>query len=805
MAKDLIIVESVTKTRTLSQFLGEQFEVRASLGHVRDLPKSRLGVDVEQGFRPTYTLIPERKKVLADLRRAVQNSRCVYLATDPDREGEAIAWHLQEALQLENPRRIEFNEITQRAVREALKHSRSVDPARVNAQQARRVLDRLVGYKLSPLLWKKIQKNLSAGRVQSVAVRLIVDREREIARFQPEEYWRITARLTPAGQDFSFEARLVQVDGGKAELPNRDAAVAILERLGHILEDASGGFRALARPEAASLEWRVGEIKRTRQRRNPAPPFITSTLQQEASRKLGFSTRGTMVVAQQLYEGVELGEQGHVGLITYMRTDSVHIAAEAREEARAFVTRRFGPEYVPEKPWQYRSRAGAQEAHEAIRPASVERVPDDIRQHLSPDQYRLYRLIWQRFVASQMASAVFDVTTVDVPVAGCLFRATERIPVFDGFMRVYTESRDEISDEDEDRRLPALASGQRLDLLALLPSQHWTEPPPRYTVATLVKALEERQIGRPSTYAQILSTIVERGYVVLEEKRFWPTDLGCVVTDQLVRHFPRILSVDFTAEIEQQLDDIAAGDREWIAVLDEFYGPFAAALERAEVEMERVRPEPKPTGEICPECGQELLIRASRRGEFIGCSGFPKCRYTRNLEPAANGNSPNGESAAEEAPACPQCGRPMVKRRGRFGEFFGCSGYPECRTVFDPKKPASDFSASCPRPDCGGTVSEKRSRKGQIFYGCSNYPQCDFATWDRPTDQRCETCGYPLGERSFRGRALGLRCTNGACPTATASGNGKQAAGGPEAVGMDGAGAPDARTGRRAARSRSRS
>lgn len=784
MPKDLIIVESPAKTRTLATLLGKSYDIRASMGHVRDLPKNKLGVDTDDDFKPSYTVIPERRQILRDLGQAAKSSRRVFLASDPDREGEAIAWHLSEALGLKDAQRIEFNEITERAVREALQHPRPIHHDRVSAQQARRVLDRLVGYKISPLLWKKVQKNLSAGRVQSVAVRLIVDREREIEGFVPQEYWSITARLTPDGKDQPFQAKLAQIDGKKAELKNREEAEAALRTIGYRLVERDGAFSAEA-AGPSDIEWRVGDVTRREQRRNPQAPFTTSTLQQDAARKLGFSNRRTMQTAQQLYEGIELGEHGHVGLITYMRTDSVHIAQEAQAEARDYITNRYGANYVPKAPRRYKAQKSSQEAHEAIRPTSVQRHPDDLKGHLSADQMRLYTLIWQRFLASQMESALFDVTTAEIPVRNLLFRATGRVMRFDGYMAVYIEGRDEDSEEDDARRLPDLSRGDLLDLLGIVPGQHFTEPPPRYTEATLVKALEERGIGRPSTYAQIISTIQERNYVVLEEKRFRPTELGCVVTDQLVRHFPRIMNVDFTAEVEQELDEIASGERNWVHVLDEFYGPFAQSLETAEQQMERVKPEPEQTEIDCPECGSKMLIRMGRRGKFLGCSAFPKCRHTMPLpeeaEAAAGGNGKEPEGAAEQVPTpeCPNCGRTMVRRQGRYGEFFGCSGYPECKTIVDPKKTEpKELGIPCPT-GCGGELQEKRSRRGKVFYGCNRYPDCNFAAWDRPTDQRCATCGYPMGERTFRGQPAGLRCTNEACPTAPRNGkepNGKAAA-----------------------------
>jgi DNA topoisomerase-1 len=811
-------------------------------------------VDPDNDFAPSYTLIPDRRTVIADLKKAAKSSGTVYLASDPDREGEAIAWHLAQVLDVPNIRRIEFNEITQRAVQESLAHAHDVNMDRVNAQQARRVLDRLVGYKISPLLWKKVQKNLSAGRVQSVAVRLVVERERLIQGFVTEEYWSLGARLTPDGVDVPFEAKLTQIAGKKAELSGRDAVDEVLTRLGHTLVAREDGKWETSPLEGgANPEWKVADVRRREQRRNPAPPFITSTLQQEAARKLGFNARRTMQTAQQLYEGVELGADGHVGLITYMRTDSVAVSQEAQTEARAFIAHTYGEDFRPAAPREYKARKGAQEAHEAIRPTSVYRVPEDVRPHLTNDQYRLYLLIWQRFLASQMSAAVFDVTSVDITVADLLFRATGRIMKFEGFMVLYSEGRDDRSaeeqeeDAEEGRRLPQLSPGQLLRLLGLLPGQHFTEPAPRYTEATLVRALEERGIGRPSTYAQILSTIIDRNYVELTEKRFKPTELGCVVNDQLVRHFPDVLNADFTARIEQQLDDISEGSRDWVGVLREFYQPFEQDLARAETDMVRVKPEAQETDVPCPLCGKPMVLRASRYGKFLGCSGFPECRGTVQLEQVAgdsnvatlaardyraelvalageataeraaavyssapspvveqharlgvlgaqmfavaktpvvageeNGFVAEGENGAapaaepEEVGPCVNCGKPMQQRRGRFGVFWGCSGYPECKTIIDTKKqaqeaPDPDFSMPCPRPGCDGTVTAKRSWRGTVFYGCSNYnatPKCEYVAWARPQpDQLCPECGYPMAEKVFRGKSQGMKCTNAICPT----------------------------------------
>lgn len=688
MAKSLIIVESPAKTRTLRNFLGSGYDIEASMGHVRDLPKSKLGVDVENSFEPQYIPIPERREVIKKLKAAAKKADTVYLASDPDREGEAIAWHLKETLGLDNAKRIRFNEITASAVKEALEDANEINNGLVNAQQARRVLDRLVGYKLSPLLWRKIKRNLSAGRVQSVAVRLICDRERDILAFVPVEYWSITALLTPTDKEHLFSAKLVSRDGEKLEIHNQQEADDLLKAL-------------------EGARYVVKNVKKSQKRRNPAAPFITSTLQQEASRKLGFSARRTMTIAQQLYEGIELAAEGHVGLITYMRTDSTRVSKEAQDEARSYIQEQYGAEYMPDKPRQIK-RKGSQDAHEAVRPTSVYRNPDKVKASLSSDQFRLYRLIWQRFLASQMSTAIFDVVSVDIAAKDMIFRATGSTVKFQGFMKVYTEGKDDsaVVADEEQPPLPELSVDQALDLREITPDQHFTEPPPRFTEATLVRALEEKGIGRPSTYAAIISTIQDRKYVELLEKKFRPTELGFIVTDQLVKHFPDILSVEFTAGVEDKLDTVGEGKLDWVELLSDFYGPFEKDLEAAQENMERVKIEPKESDVVCPNCGKKMLVR-----------------------------------------------------EGRFGEFLGCAGYPECKTAMPLTK---SLDVKC--PTCGeGDLVEKKSRKGKVFYGCNRYPDCGFVSWDKPTSKRCPQCNGLLGERRFRGKLTGYRCTNSEC------------------------------------------
>jgi DNA topoisomerase-1 len=688
--KPLIVVESPAKTRTLKKIVGEGYRVEASMGHVRDLPEKRLGVDIRNGFQPTYVTLPERREVLQRLKAAAATAPTVYLATDPDREGEAIAWHIQQALRLPNPLRIEFNEITESAVKRALQNPRTIDMNRVNAQQARRILDRLVGYEVSPLLWRKTRggkKPLSAGRVQSVAVRLIVEREREIRAFTPEEYWKITALLTPLDEEFPFEAELRQKGDQKIELKTEAEANAVLDAL----KDA---------------RYLVESVEKRRKKRNPPPPFITSTLQQEASRKLGFSAKRTMQIAQQLYEGVELGEEGSVALITYMRTDSTRVAEEAQQAARTFIQQHYGANYLPPAARQYKAREGAQDAHEAIRPTQITRTPESVRPFLTPEQYRLYDLIWKRFLASQMASAELEVTGVDIRAKEYLFRATGTVVLFDGFMTLYREGKDTAEREEEELPpLPELQKGEELRLIELKPSQHFTQPPPRYTEATLVKALEQHGIGRPSTYATILSTIQERGYVVLENRAFKPTPLGEAVNDYLVKYFPDLFDVPFTAHMESELDEIERGQAEWVQVLREFYEPFHQKLQFAKASDEVI---------TMP------VVQTERR--------------------------------------CPTCGAPMVQRSGRYGDFLACSRYPDCKTTL----PAGATGIPCPL--CGiGEVVARKSKKRRTYYSCS-HRECSLLLWDRPTGAKCPLCNAPLVERSPRRQSRReVVCSNPNC------------------------------------------
>lgn len=688
----LVIVESPAKARTVGRFLGKGYVVRASVGHVRDLLRSSLSVDVENDFAPQYRVPNEKRQVVKELQEEVKKAAEVYLATDPDREGEAIAWHLMEAAKISSSkaRRVVFHEITREAIDEAFTHPGKINMHLVNAQQARRVLDRLVGYSLSPLLWRKVRGRLSAGRVQSVAVRLVVEREREIENFIPEEYWSIEAELAKREErrpPRAFLAKLHRIRGEEVNLKDEPATQAVVEEL-----------------ERSNYE--VGSVKKGQRKRSPSPPFITSSMQQEASRRLGFTPSRTMRIAQQLYEGIDLGGNGAVGLITYMRTDSTNVAQQAQIEARQYIAQRYGEKFLPARPPVYKTRArGAQEAHEAIRPTSVLREPEGIKEYLTRDQYRLYKLIWQRFVASQMEHALYDTVTVEVlagPEGGekpYLFRASGSTLRFPGFLAVYEEAKDEEAAEEEPtQQIPPLSVGEPLDLLRLIPQQHFTQPPPRYTEASLVRALEEYGIGRPSTYAPILATIQQRGYVQRDGKRLVPTETGFLVNDLLVENFPIIMDYGFTAQMEEHLDDIAAGRRKWVPVVREFYLPFKERLEEADRQIQRVDLGPEEIGRTCPECGRPLIIRWGRYGKFIGCKGFPECRYTE----------------------------PWLEKVG----------------------------VKCPQ--CGGDLVEKRTRKGRVGYGCANYPTCGFWVWKRPLPQPCPACGGLLTE----GRKDMARCND---------------------------------------------
>jgi DNA topoisomerase-1 len=740
--RSLIIVESPTKVKTIKKYLGDQFDVRASVGHVKDLPKSKLGIDIKNRFEPTYQVLEAKKKVVAELKNAAKSADTVYLAPDPDREGEAIAWHIAEEIDgKKNIYRILFNDLTKNTMLAALRNPQKLDFDKYEAQQTRRILDRLVGYQISPLLWDKVRRGLSAGRVQSVAVRMICDREEEIKKFIPVEYWNLTALLEGSVPP-SFEAKLIKIDGKKARIANSEESSIILQRL-------------------ESVPFVVGNVEKKETKRSPSPPFTTSKLQQEASRKLRFSAKKTMSVAQKLYEGIELGDEGPVGLITYMRTDSVRIAAEAIDEVRDYILQVYGKNHLPTKANIYKSGRAAQEAHEAIRPASINYQPKDIKPYLSSDQFRLYQLIWNRFVASQMTPAVFDQTTIDVDASGVIFRAQGAVMKFAGFIALYIEVRDDNGEESElGKTLPDVKVGEQLKLLSLMPEQKFTEPPPRFTEATLVKELEEKGIGRPSTYAAILSTIQDREYVRLESSRFHPTELGILVTDLLVKNFPTILDVAFTAGMENELDLIEEGKLKRIESLEKFYSSFENDLKKAKTEMRNIKKEETPTDLLCKKCGSPMIIKWGRNGKFLACKNYPECRNTMNFTQDENGaiNEIRPEENLTDTD-CPECGRKMVVKQGKFGSFLGCSGYPECKSTM----PIS-LGIKCPMEGCDGEITEKRSKKGKIFFGCTRYPKCTYATWDKPIQQPCPVCGTAfIFEKYDRKQGRYKVCSNPEC------------------------------------------
>jgi DNA topoisomerase-1 len=756
MAKNLVIVESPAKAKTLQKYLGKDFQVKASVGHIMDLPKSKLGVDIEHDFAPDYQVIHGKKKIISELKAAAKGKEHIYLAPDPDREGEAIAWHIADNLgHGPNVQRVLFNEITKKAVQEAIQQPRELDRDRYDAQQARRVLDRLVGYQISPLLWKKVRRGLSAGRVQSVAVRIVCEREREIQAFRAVEYWSITATVEGRNPP-PFAARLFRLAGNRLE-PEKFR-----------VEDEATATDLTAKLKQA--DWVVRSVERKERRRNPTPPFITSRLQQEGSRKLSYPPSRTMRIAQRLYEGIELGPQGAVGLITYMRTDSTRLSPDAVQDARSFIEKRYGREYLPEKPPAYATKKGAQDAHEAIRPTSLENTPEAVAPYLAKEELALYTLIWNRFIACQMVPAVFDQTAVDIEAVGMpqetIFRATGQVMKFDGFIRVYSEGRDDVrkedEDEDDDRRLPEITEGEKLKLHELLPEQHFTQPPPRYSQATLIKELETNGVGRPSTYASIMGTIIAKEYV-LEDKsrRLRPTELGFLVTELLVDAFPDILNVEFTAGLEDVLDEIEEGKQKWVDALKNFYDPFSRDLEHADERMRDVKREGQPTEIACGDCGANLIIKWGRSGQFLACPNYPECKFTRNFERDDEGSIKIVEAEVIDE-ACEACGKPMQVRFGRFGKFVGCSGYPECKTVRPMVKPVPT-GVHC--PDCGeGEIMEKRSRGGRTFFSCNRYPKCRFATWEKPIPEKCPECGAPfIVEKTTKKAGTVRRCLAEGC------------------------------------------
>jgi len=729
MSLNLVIVESPAKAKTIEKFLGPDYKVLASYGHVRALPSKQGSVDLDQGFAPRYEVLPESKKHLDAIKKAMKDASALLLATDPDREGEAISWHLLAALGVDEKKskvavqRVVFHEITKNAIIEAVQNPRAISRELVDAQQARSILDYLVGFNLSPFLWKKIRYGLSAGRVQSVALRLVCEREKEIQTFREQEYWTIAAELqNPAGQPFS--ANLIEVQGKKLDkfdIPNEAAATALVTTL-------------------TPPPYQVTRVAKSERKRTPAPPFTTSTLQQEASRKLGFSAKKTMSTAQKLYEGIDIGE-GAVGLITYMRTDSVALSNQALEEAAQLISVMYGKEFALTKPRLFKNKAkNAQEAHEAIRPTYLAKTPAEVKKYLSPDQAKLYDLIWKRTVACQMAEAILDQTSVDI-AAGKegLFRATGSILRFPGFMKVYIEGIDDATEEKEGL-LPLLNEGDALKLQQVVPEQHFTQPPPRYTEATLVKTLEEYGIGRPSTYASIMNTLVERKYTRLDKKRFFPEDVGMVVSDLLTQHFTQYVDYNFTAYLEEELDQVSRGEKQWQPLLQEFWEPFIELLKQKEGEVTKADLTTEATDEKCPECGEALVVKLGKRGKFIACSGYKDgCKYTRNIDQP---DQPEKAEPVLSEEKCGKCGELMLIKDGRFGKYLACSGYPSCKNIQPLNKPQGT-GVTC--PECKqGELVEKKSRYGKMFYSCNRYPECKFALWDPPVEKPCPKCGFPL-------------------------------------------------------------
>lgn len=734
MSKGLIVVESPAKVKTIQKFLGGDYVVKASVGHIKDLPEGELGVDLEKDFQPEYVTISGKGKIIRELKKASKEVKNIYLGPDPDREGEAIAWHIAEEIgdRDKNIYRVLFNEITQKAVLDAIRHPGKLQQSKYEAQQARRILDRLVGYQVSPILWEKVRRGLSAGRVQSVAVRIVCEREREIQDFVSEEYWSLTANLKGKDSPVSFDAKLTKWKGKKIKIANESEALTIKKAL-------------------ESVPYSVSKIVQQEKQRHPFPPFITSRLQQEAYRKHSFPAKKTMWIAQKLYEGIDLGQLGMVGLITYMRTDSVRVSTEAIQQVRGWIKDRFGDSYLPPKPNVYKSRRGAQDAHEAIRPTSIDLEPDKVKAYLDKDQWALYKLIWDRFVASQMPSANFLQTTIEIKADDAMFTAVGTVPVFQGFMALYVEGEDNQENGNGEKKLPLLSQGEILELLALTPKQHFTQPPYRFSEATLIKELEEKGIGRPSTYATILATIKEKGYVRLEKGKFFPTELGCLVNDLLVVNFPDIFDIEFTAQMEENLDKIEEGQKDWVDTLKEFYLPFERDLEIAKVSMRDVKRELIPTDAICERCGSKMVKRWGKRGYFLACSSYPKCSYTREVEG-------NGENQVETDAKCEKCGSPMVIKNGKFGRFLACSNYPTCKFTR-----SLDTGVRCPQEGCDGAIVERKTRKGRTFYSCTNYPNCTYALWDKPIPEKCPQCGFPfLVEKHGKG-GVTKRCPQKEC------------------------------------------
>lgn len=818
MSKNLVIVESPAKAKTINKYLGSDYKVMASIGHIKDLPSKDLGVDVDNNFEPTYEVIPDKKKrnnkkTVSDLKKAAKVAEAIYLAADPDREGEAICQHLAEELTKRNKKpvhRVMFNEITKKAILDAFKDPKEVNADLVDAQQARRILDRLVGYKVSPILWKTIGGRLSAGRVQTVAVRLVVEREREIEAFVKTEYWSIVANLA-AKLPPNFDAKLRLIDDKTVKLGKFDEDVKKNEI--HIKDEKQA--KSLVE-EAEKENYVVDEVAKKERKRNPTPPFITSKLQQDASRRYGFSVKKTMTVAQKLYEGKEIGGEGATGLITYMRTDSTRVSADALENARGFIDSEYGEKYLPKSARNFKSKKDAQDAHEAIRPTDVNHTPDSLKKYLTPDELKLYTLIWQRFVASQMTPAVFDQTTIDIKAGRFIFRATGSVQKFDGFLKVYQEAvgSSEKSDDadDEGRTLPAVEKGDQLKLNSITPNQHSTEPPPRFSEATLVKALEENGVGRPSTYAAIMTTIQTREYVEKIEGRFHPTALGTTVNDLLVENFNDIFDTEYTAQMEHSLDEIEEGKLDWRVAMRSFYDRFSTNLEQAKENIKGKKKQSIPTDEVCEKCNAGMVIKFGRYGQFLACENYPECKNTREVaKKSAEGDEENANGSAEtvEVPECELCGKEMALKKGRFGAFYGCTGYPECKNIRKiPKgeqKPVAapveldeecpkdgaklvkregrfgefiscsnypkckyikqeTIDMACPKDGCKGEIVVKKSRRGKVFYGCNEYPDCDVVFWNKPIKEECPECHAPFVlEKTTKRDGTVRYCNNEEC------------------------------------------
>ncbi|RZB34524.1 MAG: DNA topoisomerase I [Desulfobacteraceae bacterium Eth-SRB1] len=750
MTKPLIIVESPTKVRTIKKYLGKGYNVAATVGHIKDLPAKEMGIDIENGFKPKYRNIPGKQKVISSLKRAAGDAMDIYLAADPDREGEAIAWHAAEVLKKKDRKfhRVLFNELTQNAINKAIAAPEDLNKKKYEAQQARRILDRLVGYQVSPLLWRKVKGGLSAGRVQSVAVRIICERERAIYAFNPEEYWSITAWLE-GSEPPPFTAKLAKKDGKKIRIPDKKASDAILN-------DLSGS------------DFIVEKVQKKTTKRNPLPPFITSKLQQEAIRKLRFSAKKTMITAQQLYEGIDLGPGKPEGLITYMRTDSTRISREAAEEALSLIRERFGRQYALEKPRFFKNRKKAQDAHEAIRPTSVFNTPEKIAGYLSRDQLSLYTLIWKRFVASQMKQALIDTSLISIKAGSCLFTASGSTIKFPGFMTLYISADNGAESERKADDLPELTEGMILKFHKLDPKQHFTLPPPRFSEASLVKELEENGIGRPSTYAAILSTIRQKGYVDFIKGYFRPSELGFIVNDLLIESFTDIFGIDFTARMENDLDSIEEAEADYLEILTRFYDPFKKDLDAASESMLSMRGVGFPTGLTCPRCNKQLHVKVGKNGHYLACSGYPECKYSTNYTRDEKGEIQPVELPEDEASdkVCDKCGKPMVIKQGQYGPFFACSGYPECKNTIsvNSNHAGQDTGVKCPEKGCGGSLVERKSRRGKIFYSCNRYPECKFAIWDKPVAKECPECGAKfLVEKSTKKKGVVITCLTKGC------------------------------------------